>query len=127
MQLHLQRNADANSVTSYGPGYFVVNETRIHSSIIIGPEVLDASWSAASVDDIVPAVIEELLTHSPEVILIGSGDRHRFPAASVMSMVAQARVGLEVMTTGAACRTYSVLLSEGRAVIALLLRTASEG
>ena len=121
MQLHLDRNPEVNHITSYGPGYFVVNERRIQSSIIVSRNTLVADWSARSIGDLDPDLIKEVAGGRPELVILGTGARHRFPKPTVLAPLSNAKVGVEVMGTGAACRTYNVLLAENRDVLAMLL------
>jgi uncharacterized protein len=57
----------------------------------------------------------------PELLILGTGRRQRFPRAELLAPLAEAGIGWEVMDTGAACRTYNILMSEGRNVAAALL------
>jgi uncharacterized protein len=65
--------------------------------------------------------IEDFVRHAPELVLIGTGDRQVFPQAEILAPLLQRRIGVECMTLAAACRTFNLLASEGRRVIALLL------
>ena len=62
-----------------------------------------------------------LLASAPEIVLLGTGTRLQFPPAAVLRPLIDARVGYEIMDTGAACRTYSILMAEGRRVLAALI------
>ena len=67
------------------------------------------------------AHVDQLVAAQPEVVLLGTGSRIRFPASAVLRPLIDARIGYEIMDTGAACRTYGVLLAEGRQVLAALI------
>lgn len=121
MRLHLQRDTESNQLSAYGQGYFVVNDRRINSSIVIGPRHLDPHWSITSVSQLQEEDLLGVFELRPKVAILGSGARHEFPGTPVMAAFEQTGIGLEVMSTGAACRTYNVLLSEGRDVVAMLV------
>jgi uncharacterized protein len=71
--------------------------------------------------DLSAADLEPVLALRPEVLLIGSGERQAFPAPELLAALYAARLGFEIMATGAACRTYNVLVAEGREVAAALM------
>ena len=66
-----------------------------------------------------------LVGHKPEVVLLGTGARLRFPPAAVLAPLTRAGIGVEVMDTAAACRTYNILAGDGRRVVAALLMIES--
>jgi uncharacterized protein len=107
-----------NTFTGYGPGYVEVNGKRYSSSLVVSAERLIVDWPAASVDAL--AAILEL---APEVAIIGSGSTFRLPEPARLAPLHQARIGVEVMDTAAACRTYNILQGEGRNVVAALIVT----
>jgi len=78
-------------------------------------------WSAASFDALSAADFDALLADNPEVVIFGSGERLRFPRPALLRGLIERRIGVESMDTAAACRTYNVLVSEGRTVVAALL------
>jgi uncharacterized protein len=78
-------------------------------------------WSAASFEAMSAADFDALLTDNPEVVIFGSGLRLRFPKPALLRGLIERRIGVESMDTAAACRTYNVLVSEGRTVVAALL------
>lgn len=78
-------------------------------------------WAPARIEDLRAAHFEQALALRPELVIFGSGPRHRFVAPALMRCLIDARIGCETMDTAAACRTYNVLASEGRAVLAALL------
>ena len=78
-------------------------------------------WAPATFDDLTQAHFDGLLQDKPELVIFGSGARLRFPSASLLRGLIARNIGLESMDTAAACRTYNVLASEGRTVVAALL------
>ncbi len=123
LKLHAQAQGDTNAITGYGPGYVEVNRTRYMGAVLISADAPVRAWDVAAVDALKPSHFEALLALDPEVVLLGTGDRQHFPSAPLASILVRAGVGLEVMDTGAACRTFNILVGEGRRVVAALLAT----
>ena len=121
MKLHLNRTAGLNAVTSYGEDFVVVNETRYEKSMIVLPEQIIETWNVETFDSLVPEHIDVLLALKPEIVLLGTGKRLRFPPHPLTGPLRQMQIGLEVMDTYAACRTYNILMAEGRNVAAALI------
>ena len=109
-----------NTFTAYGEGYVRVKDARIASSSIVTPEQILA-WSAAGFDALGEADFEVFLPMDLEILLIGTGPRQRFPHPRLTRRLAEKRVGVEAMDLQAACRTYNILVAEGRRVAAALL------
>src|SRR5688572_15955623 len=109
MKLHLARSEGRNLFTGYGDGYVSVNDRRYEGSLVVAPDHDVAPWSAESFDALTPAHFEALLALQPEIVILGTGERLRFPRPEVTRALADAAVGFEVMDTRAACRTYNIL------------------
>ncbi len=120
MKLHRDLAVGQNIINSYGPGHVMVNGERFESSLVVLPDSLVPDW-CPGVDGLAAAHLEQLLTLKPEVVMLGTGSRQRFPAPAVLRPLIEARIGVEVMSTPAACRTYNILVSEGRRAAAALL------
>ena len=99
----------------------VVNEMELTTSFYLSPESLHEDWPPHSIDALQPDDLAGPLALEPEVILLGSGTRQRFPAAIVMASCLRRGVGIEAMSNAAAARTFSVLANEGRRVVAAFL------
>lgn len=121
MKLHLAHPAGLNIFSAYGDGYVVVNQERHETNLIVLPDRVISNWSQATVATLAEADMTQLLGLGVEIILLGTGQRLRFPAGPLMRPFAPAGIGLEVMDLQAACRTYNILASEGRSVAAALL------
>lgn len=121
MKLSLDTGATGNLISTYGPGHVVVNEERIEASVIVTPGEMMRDWEPVSVQALEPRHLEPLLALAPEIVVLGSGARQRFPGPEIFEPLLRRRIGLEVMDTGAACRTYNVLVAEDRRVAAALL------
>lgn len=116
MKLHLAQNAGLLAFSSHGPGYVAVNGTRYESSVAIcGHQTLN-DWAPGGFAGLDAAQFERLADMGAEIILFGSGDRQRFPRPELLKPLIQKGIGLEVMDTRAACRTYNILVAEGRHV-----------
>lgn len=121
MKLHSDTVLGLNSVTGYGPGYVAVNGRRLESSLVLGPRTLETNFPVASCAALSAEILAPLAKRSCDVLLIGTGNQQRFPPVTVLKPIIEAGVGVEVMDTGAACRTYNVLNAEGRNPLALLI------
>lgn len=112
---------DAKLVRRYGDGYVVVNDESVETSCILTPRELYADWAPDGFEALGSDHIERLVAFDPDMILLGTGRTQRFPHPTVMTPAFDKRVGVEVMDTGAACRTFNILMNEGRQVVAGLL------
>lgn len=132
MQVSLDNNLEQYAVRAYDEqGLQVVvppSETgrdrpeiqHIDYSIILSPNHMQP-WPATSLETLQSSHFEQLLEWEPEVVLFGSGARLRFPQPELLAPLHRNRIGIEVMDTVAACRTFNVLASEGRRVTAALI------
>lgn len=118
MKFHLQKDAGINVIAHFGDDYFHINEQRFSSSVIVTPESV-TPWQR-SLTDLSADDFSALLEHRPETIILGTGTRIQFPEPALTRPLIEAQVGLETMTTDAACRTYNVLAGDRRKVTALL-------
>jgi uncharacterized protein len=120
MKFHLQP-AGANLVTGVGPGWIRIGQQEYRENVILSAEGVRTGFAAAGFDALGQADFAELLQDSPDVVLLGTGDTQRFPHPRLTQDLMAAKVGLEVMDTRAACRTYNILVGEGRRVVAVLM------
>lgn len=125
MKLHLSRSDGANQITGYGPDFIAVNGVRHDRSVIVTTQSVHADWGVADPASLTAEHVARLLESQPEIVLLGTGARSRFPHPAVLRPLIDARIGYEVMATGAACRTYGVLTAEGRKVLAALILEAA--
>ncbi|WP_242467067.1 Mth938-like domain-containing protein [Ectothiorhodospira shaposhnikovii] len=108
-------------ITAHGTTWIQVNQTRYESSLVVLPHALIPDWGVGSREALSLESLEPILSHSPEIILLGTGPEPRFPAREVLQRFRDLRIGLEIMDTPAACRTYNAIMSEGRRVAAALM------
>ena len=120
LKLHADTPTALNTVTAYGPGFIEINKIRHTLAVLLTPERVEP-WAVESFEALTEADFERLRARNPEVALLGTGSRQRFPHPRLYRALSDARIGLEVMTTPAACRTYNILMAEGRKVAAALL------
>lgn len=116
-------NADpnANVIRSYAPGQVKIRDGVYQASLIVTPTKIISDWPPQSFDDLHASYFEAVVALAPELVILGTGKYLQFPSPAVTRTLTEASVGLEVMDTGAACRTYNILVSEGRKVVAALL------
>ena len=110
-----------NNITRYDVDNLRVN-ADLHTRSVLVPWVGQAvDWNAASVDDLTQAHFDALLAFDPEVVIFGSGAKLKFVSPALYRSLIDKRIGMETMDSGAACRTYNVLATEGRRVVAAIL------
>lgn len=111
----------ARAVTACGPGYVALGGTRLTRSCLLGPDGIDAAWGPDTFEGLDAGHFAALAAVACDVTLLGTGARQRFPAPALLRPLIEAGRGIEVMDTAAACRTYNVLVAEGRMVTAALI------
>jgi uncharacterized protein len=121
MKLHADSNTPLNTVTAYGPGFIEVNRIRHSGAVLLMPEGPVLPWPIASVEALDEPALTALLELQPEVILLGTGARQHFLHPRLLKGIAARGIGVDPMDTRAACRTYNILMVEGRKVLAALL------
>jgi uncharacterized protein len=121
LKLHQDSSGALNTVTAYGADYVEINLERHAGSILFMPDSPVIPWPVSSFDALTPELFDMLLAHAPEVVVFGSGARLRFPHPRLTAALTARRIGVEAMDFKAACRTYNILMSEGRRVAAALL------
>ena len=112
-----------NSVSRHEPGAVWVNGVRWGHSVLVPWRGEVTPWPLDALAALTPGHFEQALALKPELVIFGSGARLRFVSPALYRALIEARIGIETMDTGAACRTYNVLASEGRSVVAALLVT----
>lgn len=121
MKLHLTRAAGNQLITGYGAGWVQVNEIRYTQSLIVLPQEVIKDWQVADFDNLTAEHFERITELKPEVVLLGTGATHRFIHPKLTQALTEAGVSVECMDTAAACRTYNILMAEGRHVAAALI------
>ncbi|MBN3814202.1 Mth938-like domain-containing protein [Paraburkholderia sp. Ac-20347] len=121
MKLHQDSSGALNTVTGYGADYVEINLERHNGSILVMPDSPVQPWPVNAFDSLTPELFAMLLPLKPEVVVFGSGERLRFPHPRLTAPLSAQRIGVEAMDFKAACRTYNILMAEGRRVALALL------
>jgi uncharacterized protein len=121
LKLHLSNAPDRNTITAYGTDFIEVNGERYLASLIVLPTRLEAHWPLGPDNEVSADAIRFLASYEAEIVLIGTGNNQRFPHPAALRPLVEAGIGFEIMSTPAACRTYNILVAEGRLVAAGLI------
>ena len=121
MKLHLTTAENNNLITGYSESYIEVNKRRHAASLIVMPQELILDWNVKSFPDLSEQHLSKIAEFNSEVVLLGVGDKHQFLHPKNYQTLAAKGIPIECMTTAAACRTYNILMSEGRNVMAALI------
>jgi uncharacterized protein len=121
MKLHADSPSTYHVVTAHGPGYVAVDGRRHERSLLLLPDRIDAAWGPENFARLGAEHFAPLAQLDCDVLLLGTGVRQRFPAPALMRALIEAGRGVEAMDTAAACRTYNILVAEGRKVAAALV------
>ncbi len=118
LKFHLTQPEGLNLFTGYGDDYVVINGERYtQPSLLITPDTILTDWQVSSFDALTADHFAAIAAQQPEIALLGTGARLQFPHPRLSITLNQAGIGLEVMDTKAACRTYNILVAEGRRVV----------
>lgn len=121
MKLHLTQAEGNYLITAYAHGIVTVNHQHHTKSLILMPQALYPDWQVENFDALNMSHFAQLAELAPEVVILGTGKVHRFIHPRVIIALTQKNIPVECMTTDAACRTYNILMSEGRKVAAALI------
>ena len=121
MRLSLNTDERSNLIRAYGPGWVMVNDRKITESVLVMREQLIVDWPPVDFAALAETHFEQILMQRPEIVLLGTGVRQQFPHPRLSRALLEAGIGMEVMDTSAACRTYNIIMAEGREVLAALL------
>lgn len=121
MKLQSDPHSGANTITGYGDGYVEINKTPYAHAVVLSSDGAISEWSAHSFDNLEAHHFSQLIDLKPELILIGTGKRQRFPKPEPLKALISAKIGFEIMDSQAACRTYNILVGEGRQVLLALI------
>ena len=121
VKLHLANLGDTKMFTSHGEDHVMVNRERYGRSIVVSADQVREDWNVAGFDELSEAHFAYFLALKPEVLLLGTGTQQRFAHPRLYRALTEAGIGVECMTTPAACRTYNILVAEDRKVVAAIL------
>lgn len=113
--------ADLNMIGAYTPGEVRIRGTVYTTGLLVFPRRIETDCPVQTLDQLANIDATSLREEAPEILIVGTGEAQRFPAASTLRGLVEARIGFELMDNAAACRTFNILLSEGRKAALLLL------
>lgn len=125
MKLHSTPTQQYQTITAYEKDSVEINAITYAYSLIVLPETKPQQWSATSFEHLSNADFAQIEATVPDVVILGTGNKQRFVHPRLTATLASKRIGVECMDNQAACRTYNILMAEGRKVaLALIMETA---
>lgn len=121
MKFTLADNSNNYTIRSYEPGELLINEQRYSNSVIATSNQIIDDWPPQRFEDITSEHFTALANLTPQIVILGTGAEIKFPEPALYANLVNQGIGVEVMATSAACRTYNLLVTEGRNVAAALL------
>ncbi len=133
-----RENSIGNAIHSYSPREIVIIQNTVHNGVmtanlktintnfIINPTSLITDWTVNNLEDLTEDSISQIAELAPEIVVLGVGTKFVLPPVKINLLFQKYKIGLEVMDTAAACRTYNFLLNEGRNVSAALIQIATD-
>ena len=121
MKLQSDPHSGANTITGYGDSYVEINKTPYSHAVLLSSDGEIQEWDIKSFDGLSATDFSQMASLKPELIIIGTGKRQRFPKPELLRTLIDAKIGFEVMDSQAACRTYNILVGEGRQVLLALI------
>ena len=121
MKLQSDPYSGANTITGYGDGYVEINRTPYAHAVLLSSDGAINEWPVQSFDTLEADHFAQMVVLKPELILIGTGRKQRFPKPELLKALISAKIGFEIMDSQAACRTYNILVGEGRQVLLALI------
>ena len=121
MKLHTNSTEKYSTVTGYDQSGVEINAKHYDYSVLVMPEVAPRPWDVRRFDDLTAAHFEAIAADKPDVVVLGTGERQRFVHPRLVASLSDLRIGVESMDSHAACRTYNILMGEGRKVTLALI------
>lgn len=121
MKLHSDSTQQYQTVTGYDASGVEINAQRFDYSLIVMPETPPRAWEVTRFEDLQAAHFEQIALDAPDVVILGTGERQRFVHPRLVQALSSRHIGVESMDSQAACRTYNVLMGEGRKVTLALI------
>ncbi len=121
MKLHSPVTAGLLAIAAYDAEHVAVNGRRLVRSFLLTPRRLIEDWPPASLDSLTEQDLRAVADLDCPIVLLGTGRRQRFPSPALLRPLIDKRFGVEVMDSFAACRTYNILMAEGREVAAAVI------
>ncbi|KQN75954.1 Mth938-like domain-containing protein [Duganella zoogloeoides] len=128
MKLHQSDTQKYQTVTGYDQTGVEINAERYNYSLVVLPEMAPRAWDAPTFESLTVEHFDVIGADDPDVVILGTGARQRFIHPRLTAALTLRRIGVECMDSQAACRTYNILMGEGRKVaLALIIDTAEQG
>jgi uncharacterized protein len=127
MKLHATSTQQYQTVTAYDESGVEINAVHFRNSLVVMPEMAPVGWPVTAFDALTAEDFQRIDALSPDVVILGTGARQRFIHPKLIASLNARRVGVETMDNQAACRTYNILMAEGRKVALALILESSEG
>lgn len=125
MKLHSTPTQQYQTVTGYEKDSVEINAILYTHSLIVLPETKPVVWPVSSFDDLSADDFAQIDATKPDVVILGTGNKQRFIHPRLIAALTTQRIGVECMDNQAACRTYNILMAEGRKVaLALVMEKA---
>ena len=121
MKLHSDAHSGLNTISGYGSDYIQIHQKTYQHAVLVSPSGDIVAWPVASFATLTEADFLQICARQPELFILGTGARQHFPKPELLKPLIQARIGFEIMDSQAACRTYNILMGEGRQVLAAIL------
>ncbi|HCU83923.1 Mth938-like domain-containing protein [Methylophilus sp. UBA6697] len=121
MKLHLHTSEQQYQINGVDSDAVIINRQRYVQPVIVSEQALSTDWFQGAWETLDAQQLAAILDFSPEVVLLGTGDKQRFIHPRHTQAFLSAHIAVECMTTAAACRTFNILTAEGRKVVAALL------
>jgi uncharacterized protein len=121
MKLHHTATQQYQTITAYDESGVDINLKHFTSSLLVLPEIAPTEWPVSTFEAISAAHFEQIASLRPDVVILGTGQRQRFVHPRLTAALTALRIGVECMDNQAACRTYNILMAEGRKVALALI------
>ena len=121
MKLQSDPHSGAKTITGYGDAYIEINKIPYSHALLLSSNGEILEWDVKSFEELSSSDFAQMASLKPELIIIGTGKRQRFPRPELLKTLIEAKLGFEIMDSQAACRTYNILVGEGRQVLLALI------
>lgn len=109
------------NITAYESDRIRINDEWQTDSLVLTPDEIFENWDIDNIAQLTEQHCQKLVDSAPEVLILGTGQKQQFPDVSILRAFAQRNIGVEIMDTAAACRTFNILIGEDRHVVAGLI------
>lgn len=121
MKLHTTSTQQYQTITAYDDNAVEINGVRFTHSLLVSPETTPTAWPVRSWESLTPSDFDPIAAAQPDVVILGTGLHQHFIHSGLIAALIARHIGVECMSNDAACRTYNILMSEGRKVLLALI------